>query len=176
MRKMLLMLANTQERRLLRVKWLVNKFKSSRITWHTVLVFFSWIKFHPGLKSGLEKSQVVMSSILWAPSCPLLWWFYGWWVVKVTSRQPNSLNRILKAAGYTELLEPVENPWIDLVCDGMPYVFQQGSTPAHKAVVTQDWIAANLHNHITPNMWPSNLPHLDPLDFYNWSVVEQGTN
>lgn len=82
----------------------------------------------------------------------------------------------LNAAGYNEVLETVVKPWIDRVCDGRPYVFQQDSAPAHKAVVTQDWMAANLHDHITPNMWPPNSPDLNPLDYYMWGVVERETN
>lgn len=47
----------------------------------------------------------------------------------------------MNAAGYTEMLETVLKPLIDLVCDGWPYVFQQDFEPAHIAIVTQDWIA-----------------------------------
>jgi len=41
---------------------------------------------------------------------------------------------------------------------------------------TQDWMSENLHDHITPNMWPPSSPDLNPLDYYVWGVVERETN
>ncbi len=32
------------------------------------------------------------------------------------------------------------------------------------------------HDHITPNIWPSNSLDLNPLDYYVWSVIERGVN
>ena len=40
----------------------------------------------------------------------------------------------------------------------------------------QDWMLENLHNHITPNIWPARSPVLNPLDYYVWVVVERKTN
>lgn len=55
----------------------------------------------------------------------------------------------LNAAYYTEVLETAVMQWIDILCTCRVCVFQQDSAPAHKAVVSQDWMAANLHYHIT---------------------------
>ena len=55
-------------------------------------------------------------------------------------------------------------------------MFQQDSVTAHKARVTQKWMSANLHSHITPELWPPNSPDLNPLDYYVWGVVERDTN
>ena len=41
-------------------------------------------------------------------------------------------------------------------------MFQQDSAPSHKAIVTQDWLSENFHDHVTPNMWPPNSPDLNP--------------
>jgi len=53
---------------------------------------------------------------------------------------------------------------------------KQNSAPSRKAMRTQDWMSENLHDHITPNMWPPNSPDLNPLDYYVWGVVERETN
>lgn len=53
------------------------------------------------------------------------------------------------------------------------HVFQD-SAPVHKAVVIQIYTAANVHDHITPNMWSPNSTDLNPLNL--WSVVERKTN
>ena len=73
-------------------------------------------------------------------------------------------------------LEAVVKPWIDSVRGERPYVFQQDSAPSHKAMTTQDWMSENLHDYITPNMWPSSSPDLNPLDYYVWGIVERETN
>ena len=73
-------------------------------------------------------------------------------------------------------MPPVVKPWIDRVAQGRPYVFQQDSAPAHKAEVTQEWLAQSLHDHVTPNMWPPSSPDLNPMDYYVWGVVQKETN
>lgn len=82
----------------------------------------------------------------------------------------------VNAAAYIEVLETVVKPWIDSMRSERPYVFQQDSAPSHKAMTTQDWMAENLHDHITPNMWPPSSPDLNLLDYYVWGVVERETN
>ena len=82
----------------------------------------------------------------------------------------------VNAAGYIRVLETVVKPWIDQVAQGRPYVFQQDSAPAHKAEVTQEWMAQNCHDHVTPNMWPPSSPDLNPMDYYVWGVVEKESN
>lgn len=63
------------------------------------------------------------------------------------------------AAGNSEILEIVVKPWID---GERPYVFHPDSAPAQKCVVSQNWMEASLHDDITPNMWSSNSPDLNP--------------
>ncbi|CAB3226072.1 unnamed protein product [Arctia plantaginis] len=82
----------------------------------------------------------------------------------------------VNAAAYTEGLKTVVKPWIDRVRGERPYVFQQDSAPSHKAMTTQDCMSENLHDHITPNLWPPSSPDLNPLDFYVWGVVERDTS
>lgn len=82
----------------------------------------------------------------------------------------------VNAVGYIEVLETVVKPWIDRVCNVRPYIFQQDSASSHKAATTQEWMTRNLHNHITPDIWPPSSPNLNPLDYYVWGVVERETN
>lgn len=71
----------------------------------------------------------------------------------------------LNAAGYTVMLEEVVVSCIDLACKGRLYVFHQDSPPAQKAVVTPDWMVANLPDYITTNMCSPNSPNLNQLDY-----------
>ena len=82
----------------------------------------------------------------------------------------------MNAAIYIEILEVVVKPWIDSMIGEMLYVFQQDSTPLHKAMTTQDWMPENPYDHITPNIWPPSSTDLNPLDYYVWGVVERETN
>ena len=82
----------------------------------------------------------------------------------------------VNSTAYIEVLKTVVKPWIDTVCNGRPYVFQQDSAPSHKAQTTQEWMADNFHDHITPNIWPPSSPDLNPLDYYVWSIVEKEVN
>ena len=59
-------------------------------------------------------------------------------------------------------------------CVTRPYVFQQDSAPLQKSQAMQEWMAENVHDHITPNIWPTNSPDLNPLDYDVWSIVERG--
>ena len=65
---------------------------------------------------------------------------------------------------------------LDRVANGRPYVFQQDSAPAHKAQVTQNWLAGNVPCHWSPDIWPLSSPDLNPLDYHAWGVVERETN
>lgn len=65
------------------------------------------------------------------------------------------------AATYKEVLERVVKPWIN---GERPYVFQQDTAPTQKSVVTQNWMEVNLHDDITPTMWSSNSPDLNPCE------------
>ena len=50
----------------------------------------------------------------------------------------------VNADGYIHVLETVVKPWMDLVANGSPYIFQQDSAPAHKPRQTQAWLYDNL--------------------------------
>jgi len=48
------------------------------------------------------------------------------------------------------------------------WCFQQDSTPAHKAKLTQDWWIEKMPDFIEANNWPSSSPDLNPLDYKLW--------
>lgn len=59
----------------------------------------------------------------------------------------------VNAAAYTEVLDRVVKPWVTTIARGRPYVFQQDSAPSHTARTTQEWMADNFYDHVTPNIW-----------------------
>ena len=77
---------------------------------------------------------------------------------------------------YIDVMKNVVKPWMDLVANGRPYVFQQDSAPAHKSRETQAWLYENLPNHWSPDLWPPSSPDCNPLDYFFWGVVETKTN
>ena len=79
----------------------------------------------------------------------------------------------VNADGYIHVLETVVKPWMDLVANGSPYVFQQDSAPAHKARRTQAWLYDNMPHHWSPDLWPPSSPDCNPLDYFVWGVVER---
>jgi DDE superfamily endonuclease len=82
----------------------------------------------------------------------------------------------VNSAAYIEVSDTVVKPWIDRVRNGMTYIFQQESAPSHEAQNTQEWLADHFYDHITPNLWPSYSPDLNPLDYYVWDVAERDIN
>ena len=45
-----------------------------------------------------------------------------------------------------------------------------------KFLQKQEWMADNLYDHTSLNIWPPNFPDLNPLDYYVWSVVGKEVN
>jgi len=72
-----------------------------------------------------------------------------------------------------DVLEGVVKPLNTTLFDGMDWVFQQDSAPAHKAKTTQQWLRTNVPCFIAAEDWPSGSPDLNPLDYKLWSVMEE---
>ncbi|KAF2346323.1 hypothetical protein FHG87_022921 [Trinorchestia longiramus] len=91
---------------------------------------------------------------------------------------PHFLLQVLRvnANAYVETLQTNAKPWVDSVANRRAYVFQQDSVPSHKALKTQDWMTENLHDHVTPNLWPPNSPDLNSLAYYVWGVIGKEVN
>lgn len=77
-------------------------------------------------------------------------------------------------AGYVQ--KQLQRPRVDIVCNGKSYVFQHESAPVHKAVMTQDWAATDLHNDITINIWPPNSQGGNLIDYHMWCFVGRNIN
>src|SRR5664279_4407732 len=65
-------------------------------------------------------------------------------------------------------------PVIRQVSGGV-FVFQQDSAPAHRARVTvQVQLLKNeTPDFISPDLWPSNSPDLNPVDYKIWATMQQ---
>ena len=182
MRKGQFISAKTQENRLMRSKRLLNKVKNPHE--HGMLWFFSDEKnFDQDQKTNRRNDRWLCASPSEVPRVMHTKYPPTVMVLGVVSSEghvmppyifPQGLR--VNAAGYINVLKTVVKPWINKVCNGRPYVFQQDSAPSHKAIVTQDWLSENFYDHVTPNMWPPNSPDLNPMDYYVWSVVERETN
>jgi len=48
------------------------------------------------------------------------------------------------------------------------YVFQQDSTPAHRARDTVQLLQQETPEFIAPDLWPPNSPHLNTVDYRVW--------
>ena len=73
---------------------------------------------------------------------------------------------------YISILAKKVLPWLKKTFPAGNYVFQQDSAPAHASKKTQEWLRMNVAEFWEKNVWPSNSPDLNPLDFSIWSVVE----
>ena len=73
---------------------------------------------------------------------------------------------------YINILATKLLPWLRKTFPAGNYVFQQDSAPAHASRRTQDWLRSNMAEFWEKDVWPSNSPDLNPLDYSIWSVVE----
>jgi hypothetical protein len=44
---------------------------------------------------------------------------------------------------------------------------------AHAAIITQNWLKANMENHWSLEIGPPSSPYCNPLDLFMWSVFER---
>ena len=77
---------------------------------------------------------------------------------------------------YLDVLKSVVIPWLNQVAGGRPWVWQQGSAPAHKSKEIQAWFQKECYDFVLFSHWPPSSPDLSPLDYFIWSYVENITN
>ena len=53
------------------------------------------------------------------------------------------------------------------------FILQQDSAPVHRARDTIKLLERETHTFIAPNLWPSNSPDLNPLDYMIWGQVHK---
>ena len=76
----------------------------------------------------------------------------------------------LNSESYLSILNSTVKPWIELIANGRPYVFQQDSTPAHSSRLTQTWMYQNLYSY-----WPPNSPDCIPLELLKERFMNSNT-
>jgi inhibitor of nuclear factor kappa-B kinase subunit alpha len=74
---------------------------------------------------------------------------------------------------YMEFLESKVLPWASAHFGQQHWTFQQDSAPAHKAIITQNWIKSHFPDFISTTQWPSCSPDLNPLDYSIWGILEK---
>ena len=53
------------------------------------------------------------------------------------------------------------------------FTFQQDGAPAHRARETVELLKVETPDFIPPNLWPSNSPDLNPVDYKIWDVLQE---
>ena len=53
---------------------------------------------------------------------------------------------------------------------GDVFVFQQDSTPAHRACATVEYLRQATPEFISPDLWLPNSPDLNPVDYKIWGL------
>lgn len=71
------------------------------------------------------------------------------------------------------ILKAVVDPWAKRHFKKTPWTLQQDWAPAHSAKTTIDLCNELFPNVWTKEIWPSNSPDLNPLDYAVWSILEQ---
>ena len=53
------------------------------------------------------------------------------------------------------------------------FIFQQDSAPAHRALDTIELLRHETPDFIGPDVWPVNLPDLNPVDCMIWGLIQE---
>jgi len=56
---------------------------------------------------------------------------------------------------------------------GDTFVFQQDNAPSHRAKDTIKLLQQEMPDFIGPDLWPSNSPDLNQVDYKVWGVMQQ---
>lgn len=66
------------------------------------------------------------------------------------------------------MLEKELLPWAQSHFGNRTWTCRQGSAPAHKSAVVQDWCGTHFPDLISSDDWPPNSPAPNPLDHPVW--------
>jgi len=64
-------------------------------------------------------------------------------------------------------------PDIQARCRQHKWAFQQDGAPVHTVRNTTDYLKKEKIDFITPDMWPTNIPDLNPVDYAVWGTIQQ---
>jgi len=53
------------------------------------------------------------------------------------------------------------------------FVFQQDNAPAHRARDTVELLRSETPQFISPDMWPGNSRHLNPVDYFIRGMMQK---
>lgn len=106
------------------------------------------------------------------PSSIMVWWGVSWHGVTPIHFCETGVKTSAKVYENT-VLEHVVKPLNNTLFNGVEWIFQQDSAPAHKAKSTQKWLQDNIPGFIAASDWPSGSPDLNPLDYELWDILEQ---
>lgn len=80
----------------------------------------------------------------------------------------------INAVYYQEnILRDTLHPWAMQHFDGSTFTLQQDWAPAHSAKSTIDVCKKLFPGFWSKDVWPSNSPDLNPMDYSVWSILEQ---
>ena len=57
--------------------------------------------------------------------------------------------------------------------EGDVFVYQRDSVPAHRARETVQFLQQQTPEFISPDPWPPNSPHLNPVDYKIWGLMQE---
>jgi hypothetical protein len=80
----------------------------------------------------------------------------------------------INAAVYQEqILNKVVKPWARRHFENQPWTLQQDWAPAHSAKTTLAFCKKEFPDMWDRDLWPSNSPDLNPMDFSVWGLLER---
>jgi hypothetical protein len=77
---------------------------------------------------------------------------------------------------YIRILQTVLLPWMSQKFGLNNVVLVQDSAPSHGAKRTQSFLAERVPYFVPSNIWPSNSPDLNVLDYFVWGAVQASVN
>src|SRR6218665_1233308 len=64
-------------------------------------------------------------------------------------------------------------PDIRAICQHHTWTLQQDGAPLHTAKNTMEYLRREYISFIEPDMWPTNSPDLNPVDYAVWGALQQ---
>lgn len=125
-----------------------------------------WSSTRPGAAAVIPRRQNAKTVMVWGAICatgktPLVFVENG---IKINQENYRR-----------DILESVVLPWSQQHFGNQPWIFQQDSAPAHRALSVQQWCKSNFPDFISSKEWPPYSPDLNPMDYSLWSILEART-
>lgn len=121
-----------------------------------------WSLSRPELKDRIiqqnkrSKSIMVWAGVTYNGKAPLVFFKAG---EKMTGKV------------YKNMLEKKILPWSKKHFKDEVWTYLQDSAPSHVTKDVRKWILNNFPDFVTPEMWPSYSPDLNPMDYSIWGIL-----